>query len=60
MLCDDDWEMIDHLDDAPGVARRIKDKLGILGDYFVAIPRDPSDAEAERLLAKLRAMTRGA
>ncbi len=29
-------------------------------DYFVAIPRDPSDAEAERLLAELVTMTRDA
>ena len=47
LLWDDDWDMADHLDAAPEVARRIKRKLGILDDYFVAIPRDPSDADAE-------------
>ena len=60
LLWDDDWDMADHLDAAPEVARRIKRKLGILDDYFVAIPRDPSDADAERLLAELRTMTRDA
>ena len=60
LLWDDDWDMADHLDAAPEVARRIKRTLGILDDYFVAIPRDPSDADAERLLAELRTMTRDA
>jgi hypothetical protein len=60
VLWDDDWEMVDHLDAAPEVARRIKGELGILDDYFVAIPRDPSDADAERLLAELMTLTRDA
>lgn len=57
VLWDDDWDMVDHLDAAPEVARHIKDKLGILDDYFVAIPPDPSDADAERLLAELKTLT---
>jgi hypothetical protein len=60
VLWDDDLEMVDHLDAAPEVARRIKGELGILDDYFVAIPRDPSDADAERLLAELMTLTRDA
>jgi hypothetical protein len=60
LLWDDDWDMVDHLDATPEVARRAKAKLGISDDYFVAIPDDPSDAEAERLLAELIALTRDA
>jgi len=60
VLWDDDWDMVDHLDATPEVARRAKAKLGISDDYFVAIPDDPSDAEAERLLAELIALTRDA
>jgi hypothetical protein len=60
VLWDDDWDMVDHLDATPEVARRVKTKLGISDDYFVAIPDDPSDAEAERLLAELIALTRDA
>ena len=32
--------------------------LGIDPDYFVAVPSDPSDEEADRLLAALRSLTR--
>ena len=60
LLWDQDWDMVDHLDASPEVARRVKQELGILDDYFVAIPDDPSDAEAERLLAELIALTRDA
>jgi hypothetical protein len=35
-------------------------ELGITDAYFVAIPRDPSDAEAERLLAELRFLAQDA
>jgi hypothetical protein len=58
LLWDEDWEMVDHLDASPEVARRVKQELGILDDYFVAVPNDPSDTEAERLLAELRSVTR--
>jgi hypothetical protein len=58
LLWDEDWDMVDHLDASPEVARRVKQELGILDDYFVAIPDDPSDTEAERLLAELVALTR--
>ena len=60
LLWDDDWAMADHLDAAPEVARRIKRKLDIVEDYFVAIPHDPNDEDAQRLLAELRTMTREA
>ena len=60
VLWDDDWDMIDHLDAPPEVAIRIKAKLGISDDYFIAIPVDPSDAEAERLLAVLMMLTKDA
>ena len=57
VLWDTDFEMVDHLDAAPEAARRVKCRLGIAEDYFVAIPPDPSDADAERLLAELRTLT---
>ncbi len=58
VLWDDDWDMVEHLDATPEVARRAKAKLGISDDYFIAIPDDPTDAEAGRLLAELIALTR--
>ncbi|MCU0881002.1 MAG: hypothetical protein MUF06_24805, partial [Pirellulaceae bacterium] len=33
LLWDDDWDMVDHLDATPEVARRAKAKLGISDDY---------------------------
>ena len=60
VLWDDDWDMVDQLDATPEVARRAKAKLGISDDYFIAIPDDPTDAEAERLLTELRTLTRDA
>jgi hypothetical protein len=60
VLWDQDWEMVDHPDASPELARHVKEELGIHDDYFVAIPHDPKDAEAERLLAELRSMTEDA
>lgn len=57
VLWDNDWEMVEHLDAAPEVARHVKRELGIGEDYFVAIPRDPCDAEADGLLAELLMLT---
>ena len=42
----------------PDAASRIKAELGISYDYFVAIPPDPSDADAQRMLDELLAATR--
>ncbi len=60
VLWDQDWAMVDHPDAPPELARHIKQELGIQDDYFVTIPHDPKDAEAERLLAELRSMTEDA
>jgi hypothetical protein len=57
VLWDHDWALVDHLDAAPEAARRVKSELGIAEDYYVAIPGDPSDADAERLLAELMTLT---
>jgi len=57
VLWDDDWDMVEYLDAPPAVARRVKAELGIDEDYFVAIPPDPDDADAERLLAELVTLT---
>lgn len=58
VLWDEDWAMEEHLDVDPDAADRVKRFLGIEPDYFVAIQPDPSDAEAETLIAALRSLTR--
>ena len=60
VLWDSDWEMDEQLDADPDAAGSVKDRLGIDRDYFVDVPPEPSDAEAERLLAELRSLTRAA
>ena len=57
VLGNNNWEMVEHLDAAPEVARQVKRELGIGEDYFVAIPRDPCDVEADGLLAELLLLT---
>lgn len=57
VLWDYDWQLEDSIDMAPDVSRRLKDELGIADDYFVAVPADPPDAEAERLLQALIDLT---
>ena len=50
VLWDYDWQLADSADLDPDAGQRLKDELGIADDYFVAVPPDPPDAEAERLL----------
>ncbi|HPM84756.1 MAG TPA: hypothetical protein PLF81_28820 [Candidatus Anammoximicrobium sp.] len=57
VLWDYDWQLEDSIDLAPEASRRLKDELGIADDYFVAVPPDPPDAEAERLLQALIELT---
>ena len=57
VLWDRDFEMEEHLDVDPQAGQRVKSELGIDRDYFTAVPPEPSDAEAERLLAELRLLT---
>ena len=57
MLWDNDWEADDPLDVAPEESRLLKSVLGIPDDYYIAVPPDPSDAQAEQLLAELRDLT---
>ena len=57
VLWDYDWQLEDSIDLAPEASRRLKDELGIADDYFVAVPPDPPDAEAERLLRQLIDLT---
>jgi len=52
--------MDEQLDANPEAAGSVKDLLGIDRDYFVDVPPEPNDAEAERMLAELRALTRAA
>jgi len=57
VLWDYDWQLEDSVDLAPDASQRLKDELGIADDYFVTVPPDPSDAEAERLLQQLIELT---
>jgi len=57
VLWDYDWQLEDSIDLSPDAGRRLKDELGIADDYFVAVPPDPPDAEAERLLQALIELT---
>jgi hypothetical protein len=57
VLWDHDWQLEGSIDLDPDASRRVKDELGISDDYFVAVPPDPSDAEAQRLLQELIALT---
>jgi len=53
VLWDHDWGLQEALDADPDTTQRAKEELGIDDDYFVAIPPDPTDKEAERLLDEL-------
>lgn len=57
VLWDCDWEMEEQFDADPDVSQRVKQEMGISDDYFVAVPPDPADEEAERLLAELRELS---
>ena len=57
VLWDYDWQLEDSIDLAPDSSQRLKDVLGIADDYFVDVPPDPPDAEAERLLQELIELT---
>ncbi|NLY02041.1 MAG: hypothetical protein GXY83_38650 [Rhodopirellula sp.] len=57
VLGNNNWEVVEHMDAAPEVARQVKRELGIGENYFVAIPRDPGDVEADGLLAELLLLT---
>jgi len=58
ILWDEDWADGDlHLDLAPEAATAVKSAMGIDGDYFTAIPRDPLDAEIPKLISRLRELT---
>lgn len=58
LLWDSDWAIDEQLDADPEAGGSVKDLLGIDPDYFVDVPPEPCDAEADRLLAELRALTR--
>lgn len=58
ILWDEDWADGElHLDLPPEAATAVKSAMGIDGDYFTAIPRDPSDAEIPQLVSRLRELT---
>lgn len=57
VLWDTDWGMQEALDANPDASRRAKAELGIDEDYFVAVPPDPTDEEADRLLVELIELT---
>lgn len=53
VLWDYDWQLEGSIDLDPDASQRLKYELGIADDYFVTVPPDPADAEAERLLQQL-------
>ena len=57
VLWDEDWQLEGSMDLDPEASQRLKDTLGIAEDYFVTVPPDPPDAEAERLLRQLIELT---
>ncbi|MFV1968255.1 MAG: hypothetical protein ACC628_22760 [Pirellulaceae bacterium] len=57
VLWDRDWEMEEQLDADPKATRRVKRELGIDDDYYVNVPPDPTDEEAEGLLVELHNLT---
>ena len=58
ILWDENWADGElHLDLPPETATAVKSAMGIDGDYFTAIPRDPPDAEIPQLISRLRELT---
>ena len=57
MLWDNDFEAENRLDASPEVSHPLNSILGIPEDYYVDIPWDPSDEDAERLLEELHDLT---
>jgi hypothetical protein len=57
VLWDTDWALLEHLDADPETSQRSKKLLGIEEDYFVAVPPEPNDAQAARLLDELVELT---
>ncbi len=58
ILWDEDWADGElHLDLPPEAATVVKSAMGIDGDYFTAVPRDPLDAEIPQLVSRLRGLT---
>ena len=60
ILWDADWALLEHLDADPQNSQRVKRRLGIDDDYFIAVPPEPNDAEAARLLDELVELSRDA
>jgi len=49
--------MMEPLDANPELGQKTKVDMGIDNDYFVSVPRDPSDDEAKPLIVELRHLT---
>ena len=60
VLWDNDFEDDAQLDVSPETSRYLKSTLGMPDNYYVAVPPDPSDDEAENLLQELHELTREA
>jgi hypothetical protein len=58
VLWDNDFEAENRLDAPPEQSHPLKSLLGIPDSYYVAVPWDPSDEEAEKLLQELHGLTR--
>ena len=59
VLWDNDFEAENRLDAPPEQSHPLKSLLGIPDSYYVAVPWDPSDEEAEKLLEELKQLVRG-
>ncbi len=58
VLWDNDFEAENRQDASPEQSRPLKSLLGIPDDYYVAVPWEPSDEDAEKLLQELHDLTR--
>ena len=58
VLWDNDFEAENWQDASPEQSRPLKPLLGIPDNYYVAVPWDPSDEDAEKLLQELHDLTR--
>lgn len=54
VLWDHDWNSNEWQDASPDRGRHLKSKLGISDDYYITVPPEPTDEQAEWLLAELR------
>lgn len=56
---DSDWaETLVEPDDPPDLANHLRDKLGILPEYYIAVPPDPLPAEIPKIRQRIQTLCR--